>query len=177
MPLQVPAAVLDKFAFIADPYRQRMHAMVHYLDAEIGTVLSAMKQRDLWSNSLVVIHSDSKLSQQLAHCCRSMCNRTAFIADTWTDHTDCLSLRLSLGLSLTLSDSPSLSAQMAVKSWVRAHVAGTTGHLEGVSSPPCGNCCRSHTHAHARAHRLQDLWLTVQANFRIGRAEFGWWHW
>lgn len=28
MPLQVPTAVLEKFAFIADPYRQRMHAMV-----------------------------------------------------------------------------------------------------------------------------------------------------
>jgi hypothetical protein len=59
MPLQVPRAVLDKFSFIADPFRKRMHAMVHYLDREIGTVVSTIKQRNLWQESLIVLHADN----------------------------------------------------------------------------------------------------------------------
>lgn len=40
---------------------------VHYLDHEIGTVISTMKQRNLWDSSLVVIHADSKfLSREIA---------------------------------------------------------------------------------------------------------------
>ncbi len=77
MPLQVPKLVLDKFAFIADPYRARMHAMVNYLDSEIGTVINSMKQRNLWNHSLVVIHSDSKCCRhhcRSAVCCHSECH-------------------------------------------------------------------------------------------------------
>ena len=59
MPLQVPRAVLDQFSFIADPFRKRMHAMVHYLDREIGTVVSTIKQRNLWQESLIVLHADN----------------------------------------------------------------------------------------------------------------------
>ena len=59
MPLQVPRAELEKFSFIADPFRKRMHTMVHYLDREIGTVVSSMKQGELWQESLVVIHADN----------------------------------------------------------------------------------------------------------------------
>ena len=36
MPLQVPTSYLRKFAAITDPYRRKMHAMVNYLDGEIG---------------------------------------------------------------------------------------------------------------------------------------------
>ena len=36
MPLQVPTSYLRRFAAIADPYRRKMHAMVNYLDGEIG---------------------------------------------------------------------------------------------------------------------------------------------
>ena len=36
---------------------------VNYLDHEIGTVISTMKQRNLWDSSLVVLHADSKFVQ------------------------------------------------------------------------------------------------------------------
>lgn len=39
MPLQVPQEYLQQFATILNEDRRRMHAMVHYLDAELGTVV------------------------------------------------------------------------------------------------------------------------------------------
>lgn len=78
MPLQVPTRVLDKFDFIADPYRKRMHAMVHLLDAEIGTVISDVKRHNLWENTLMVIHADSTCTN----------NKQCFCILTHADHNN-----------------------------------------------------------------------------------------
>ncbi|CAL1144651.1 unnamed protein product [Cladocopium goreaui] len=59
MPLQVPAAYEQKFSFIKDKHRRLMHAMVHFMDEEIGEMVQLLKERQMWNNSLVVFHSDN----------------------------------------------------------------------------------------------------------------------
>ena len=57
MPLQIPDSYLQKFAFIDDQYRRSMHAMVNYLDREVGSVVQLLKDTKQWNNTLVVFHS------------------------------------------------------------------------------------------------------------------------
>jgi len=57
MPLQIPDRFLQKFAFIPDTYRRSMHAMVDYLDGEVGSVIQLLKDTKQWNNTLVVFHS------------------------------------------------------------------------------------------------------------------------
>lgn len=59
MPLEVPQAWLDKFAFIDDEHRRLGHAMGALLDANVGTVVSELKALKLWDNAVVVFHSDN----------------------------------------------------------------------------------------------------------------------
>jgi len=59
MPLQVPTAYLKRFPSISDSYRQKMHAMVSYVDDELGEVVTLLKQTGIWNNSIVVFHADN----------------------------------------------------------------------------------------------------------------------
>jgi len=58
MPLQVPTAYFDQFPFILNQQRRRMHAMVAYLDAEVGSVVAELRRGRAWDRTLVVLHSD-----------------------------------------------------------------------------------------------------------------------
>ena len=59
MPLQVPQAYLDRFAFVDDKHRRSMHAMVSYLDEGVGNVTATLKSEGMWNNTLVVFHADN----------------------------------------------------------------------------------------------------------------------
>ena len=59
MPLQVPEAFLDRFAFVDDEHRRSMHAMVSYLDEGVGNVTATLKSEGMWNNTLVVFHADN----------------------------------------------------------------------------------------------------------------------
>lgn len=59
MPLQIPEAYEKKFSFIKEKHRRLMHAMVNFMDDEIGEVVDLLKERGMWNNSLVVFHSDN----------------------------------------------------------------------------------------------------------------------
>lgn len=59
MPLEVPDAYLDKFSFIEDEHRRHYHAMAFYMDERVGEVVSVLRETGLWSDALVVIHSDN----------------------------------------------------------------------------------------------------------------------
>eukprot|EP00948_MAST-09A_sp_MAST-9A-sp1_P000767 g767.t1 len=58
-PLEVPDEWLEKFSFIKDNHRRKMHAMVSYMDNDIGEVFTLLKQLDMWNNTLIVFHSDN----------------------------------------------------------------------------------------------------------------------
>mmetsp|Transcript_22344 Transcript_22344/g.51800 ORF Transcript_22344/g.51800 Transcript_22344/m.51800 type:complete len:569 (+) Transcript_22344:28-1734(+) len=59
MPLQVPLLYEQKFAFIKNSHRRMLHAMVNYMDDELGDVINLLKEREMWNNSVVVWHSDN----------------------------------------------------------------------------------------------------------------------
>lgn len=58
-PLQVPDSYLEKFAFIHNTNRRHLHAMVNYMDNEVGEVFTLLKERKIWDNAIVVFHSDN----------------------------------------------------------------------------------------------------------------------
>ncbi len=58
-PLEVPQDYVDKFSFIDDLDRQHYHAMVNYLDDVIGEVVTALKDKGLWDNLLLVTSTDN----------------------------------------------------------------------------------------------------------------------
>jgi arylsulfatase B len=58
-PLEVPQAYLDKFTFIDDGVRRLSHAMGNMLDAQVGAVVAALRDANLWEDTLVVFHSDN----------------------------------------------------------------------------------------------------------------------
>ena len=58
-PLEIPDQWYNKFSFIKDKLRRRMHAMVSYLDDEVGQVVKLLKKLDMWKNTLLVFHSDN----------------------------------------------------------------------------------------------------------------------
>ena len=59
MPLQVPNEYLSRFSQIEDSYRQKMHAMTNYVDDEMRDVVTLLKQRGMWNDTLLVFHSDN----------------------------------------------------------------------------------------------------------------------
>ena len=59
MPLQVPTAWLNNFSHIDDSHRRLMHAMVAYLDNDVGRVVAELKNRGYWENTLVIFHADN----------------------------------------------------------------------------------------------------------------------
>ena len=58
-PLQVPESYVTKFSFIPDHDRRYYHAMVNYLDDVVGDLVSALKNRGMWDNLLLVTSSDN----------------------------------------------------------------------------------------------------------------------
>lgn len=59
MPLQVPNEYLSRFSQIDDSYRQKMHAMMNYVDDEIREITMLLKERNMWNNTLLVFHTDN----------------------------------------------------------------------------------------------------------------------
>ena len=70
-PLCVPEGYLEKFSFIKDADdninhdRQYVAAMVHYLDDVVGNVVQALKDAELWHNTLFVWSSDNGAAVEL----------------------------------------------------------------------------------------------------------------
>ena len=58
-PLQIPKAVLDKFAHIENEERRLMRAMSFYLDLAVGEIVDTLKQYGMWDDTLLVFHSDN----------------------------------------------------------------------------------------------------------------------
>ena len=59
MPLQVPEEYLAKYKNIKDTQRRSMTAMVHYLDDDVQRVLEVLHARDMYKNTLIIVHSDN----------------------------------------------------------------------------------------------------------------------
>ena len=59
MPYEVPEAYLNMFDFIDDKLRQVYHAMVKYLDDNVGEILDALNKKGLWDNLLFITSSDN----------------------------------------------------------------------------------------------------------------------
>ena len=78
LPLEVPQAQLDKFKFINDSVpRQHYAAMVNNVDAHIGRVVAALKDRGMWENTLLVVSADNggPIFGQAAGC--ALCDGSA----------------------------------------------------------------------------------------------------
>jgi arylsulfatase B len=58
-PLQVPQDVLDKFAYVDYPHRQLYAAMVYYADDVLGRIVQALKDKNMWDNTLLLFFSDN----------------------------------------------------------------------------------------------------------------------
>lgn len=58
-PYQAPVEYIERYSSIADPTRRTYAAMVSCLDDEIGRVVTALEQRGMRDNSLLVFHSDN----------------------------------------------------------------------------------------------------------------------
>ena len=59
MPYEVPRKYLEMFSFIDDKLRQVYHAMVKYLDDNVGEIVDALKTKGLWDNLLFITSSDN----------------------------------------------------------------------------------------------------------------------
>lgn len=57
--LEAPQEEIDKFSYIHDPNRRTYAAMVSKLDQSIGKVVSALKQRRMLDNSVILFLSDN----------------------------------------------------------------------------------------------------------------------
>ncbi len=58
-PYQAPKEYLERFSSISDPTRRTYAAMISCLDDEIGRVVSALDQKGLRDNTLIVFQSDN----------------------------------------------------------------------------------------------------------------------
>ncbi|MCI0738955.1 MAG: arylsulfatase [Gemmataceae bacterium] len=58
-PYQAPKEYLDRYAKIHEPTRRTYAAMVACLDDEIGRVVSALDQKGMRDNTLILFHSDN----------------------------------------------------------------------------------------------------------------------
>ena len=55
----MPDSYLNKFSFIDNSDRQYYHAMVNYLDDVVGELISTLKSKGMWEDTLVVVSSDN----------------------------------------------------------------------------------------------------------------------
>merc|ERR1719433_1236933 len=58
-PLEVPPGWLPQFAFLKDKNRRHYAAMVHYMDWTLGKIVTKLKQKGMWDNTLMLVHSDN----------------------------------------------------------------------------------------------------------------------
>ena len=59
-PLELPPGWDDRMAFITDSTtRRHYHTLVSFMDEIVGNLTSILKQRGMWSNTLVVSSSDN----------------------------------------------------------------------------------------------------------------------
>lgn len=58
-PLMVPKAFYDEFTHIADWRRRRYLAMVHFIDAALGDVVTLLKARGMYEDTLIVMSADN----------------------------------------------------------------------------------------------------------------------
>lgn len=58
-PYQAPEKYLDEYKNIADPTRRAYAAMITVMDNEIGRVVTALDERGMRDNTLIVFHSDN----------------------------------------------------------------------------------------------------------------------
>ena len=58
-PLQVPAAWEQSFNFLPNVGQRKYAAMVAYMDNSLGKIVDKLKERDMWSNTLLVVSSDN----------------------------------------------------------------------------------------------------------------------
>lgn len=59
MPLQAPQEDIDRYAFIEDKKRRVYAAMVDVMDRGIGEVITALKENDIYENTLIFFLSDN----------------------------------------------------------------------------------------------------------------------
>lgn len=58
-PLSVPESTLQQFKFVKSFMRRKMKSMVNFLDGAVGRVVQELKQKDMYSNTLIVFMSDN----------------------------------------------------------------------------------------------------------------------
>lgn len=58
-PLEVPQAWEDKFSFLENPYQRKYAAMTNYMDDVVGQIVSKLKAKGMWSNTLLIASSDN----------------------------------------------------------------------------------------------------------------------
>ena len=58
-PAEVPSDWLDKFRFVDNPERQKISAMVAYMDDVVGRLVHAFKEHGLRANTLAVFIADN----------------------------------------------------------------------------------------------------------------------
>ncbi|CAH1173473.1 unnamed protein product [Phaedon cochleariae] len=66
-PLQAPDEEIAKFAHIQDPERRIYAAMVSMLDQSVGTVISALREKHMLDNSIILFISDNGANPQGIH--------------------------------------------------------------------------------------------------------------
>lgn len=58
-PMQAPADLLDKYAYVTDPDRRKLMAMLDSLDSNVGKVLAKLRSHGLVENTLIFFISDN----------------------------------------------------------------------------------------------------------------------
>lgn len=58
-PLEVTSHYLNEYKFIDNEVRRSYHAMVAFLDDVVGNITEALKEHNLWNNTLIVVSSDN----------------------------------------------------------------------------------------------------------------------
>ena len=58
-PLQAPLESIRKFAYIQDPQRRRFAAMLDKLDQSVGRLISALQQKQMLHNSIILFTTDN----------------------------------------------------------------------------------------------------------------------
>jgi arylsulfatase I/J len=57
--MQAPQEYQDRFKFIEFDHRRVYHAMVSFLDDQLGNITNAMKNLGMWDNTLMILTSDN----------------------------------------------------------------------------------------------------------------------